>query len=198
MSSAPNVGIADVRAEMPRDPHAPAPAPRTGPVLGVAVHHSATAHPATGLSLDTAHTVFEFHVRGRGWPHGGYHYLIRPTGLVEYALDEAVPGLHAGFSDPDDTLGLERGQFWNQHYLAVCLLGWSQSDRQLDGRRVPNYFTRPTAAQWAALLALAAELCARYSLPVENVRGHHELAGCHTRCPGALLDLAALRAALAP
>jgi hypothetical protein len=188
--------VSDVRAAMPRPPQAPPPAPRTGPVLGVVVHHSATAHASTGLALDTAQTIFDYHVHGHGWPYGGYHYLIRPTGLIEYALDEAVPGLHAGFHDPTDALGLEHGQFWNAHYLAVCLLGWFETDRVVEGRAVPNYFTRPTAAQWTALLALLADLRARHSVPVANVRGHRELAGCHTRCPGALIDLDALRAEL--
>ena len=189
--------VVDVRAAMPVRPESPPPAARAGPVLGVAVHHSATAHVANGLALDTARTLFQHHVWRRGWAHGGYHYCIRPTGLVEYALDEAVPGLHAGFSDPDDALGLERGQFWNQHYLAVCLLGWFDSDRQIDGQLIPNHFIRPTPPQWGALLALAADLRTRYGVPVDNVRGHRELAGCQTRCPGEHLDLAALRAALA-
>ena len=188
--------ISDVRAAMPAAPGY-APVPRAGAVLGVAVHHSASAHPATGLTLETAQTVFEYHVRGHGWPHGGYHYVIRPTGLVEYALDEAVPGLHAGFSDPDDALGLEHGQYWNAHYLAVCVLGWFDSDRVLNGQLIPNHFTRPTEPQWAALLALTREVCARHGLPPASVQGHRELRGCRTACPGAHLDLAALRSALA-
>jgi hypothetical protein len=186
--------LVDVRADMPTA--AEPPAPRAGAVLGVAVHHSATAHVITGLSLDTAQTVFDYHVHGRGWAHGAYHYLIRPTGLVEYALDEAVPGLHAGFHDPTDALGLEHGQYWNEHYLAVCLLGWFDTDRTVDGQRVPNHFTQPTPAQWAALLTLLAELRTRYAVPIENVRGHRELAGCRTGCPGALVNLPALRAEL--
>jgi N-acetyl-anhydromuramyl-L-alanine amidase AmpD len=187
--------VVDVRAEMPR--REGALAPRTGAVLGVAVHHSATAHPATGLALDTAHTLFEHHVLERGWQQGGYHYVIRPTGLVEYALDEAALGRHAGFEDPDDVHGLGKGQFWNEHYLAICLLGWFDTDRVFMGQLIPNHFTRPTPPQWAALLALTADLCTRYALPVENVRGHRELAGCRTRCPGTQLDLARLRAELA-
>jgi N-acetyl-anhydromuramyl-L-alanine amidase AmpD len=188
------VRIVDVRDEMPARPGS-TPLPRSGDVLGIAVHHSATANVANGLSLDTARSIFEHQVFRRGWSHGGYHYLIRPNGLVEYALDEAVPGFHAGFVDPDDELGLEHGQYWNEHYLAVCVLGWFESDRRIGETPIPNHFVRPTTVQWQALLELVADLRARHGLPPDRVRGHRELTGCHTRCPGEHLDLAALRAA---
>jgi len=176
------------------------PQPRSGAVLGLAVHHSAAINPATGLSAATAHAIFAEQVGRGGWDHGGYHYLIHPNGLIEYALDETIPAFHAGFTDPDDRLGLEHGQFWNQHYLAVCLLGWFDSGRQVaaDGhpRAVPDFFTHPAAAQWRALLGLIQVLRQRYSMPLENIRGHRELTGCHTRCPGANINLEELRAAL--
>jgi N-acetyl-anhydromuramyl-L-alanine amidase AmpD len=184
---------------MPRHGSAPA-LPRQGPVMGLAVHHSAKINPATGLSTATAQTIFEEQMRHAGWDHGAYHYLIRPNGLIEYALDEAVPGYHAGFTDPEDRLGLEHGQYWNEHYLAVCLLGWFDSGRQVRGaagpRVVPEFFTHPPAAQWQALLGLIQVLRERHSLRVENIRGHRELAGCQTRCPGGNIDLDALRTAL--
>lgn len=186
--------VVDVRAEMPVRPGSPSPAPRTGAVLGVAVHHSATANVANGLSLDTARTIFEHQVLRRGWQHGGYHYCIHPNGVVEYALDEAVSGFHAGFVDPTDELGLERGQFWNEHYLAVCVLGWFESGREIAGRPIPDHFIRPTQRQWNSLVTLVADLRARYRFPAACVRGHGELNGCRTRCPGKNLDVAALRA----
>jgi hypothetical protein len=195
-----NLHIVDVRAEMPSAATA-STARRTGPVLGVAIHHSAAVSPATGLSRATARSIFEMHVFERGWDQGGYHYLVRPNGLIEYALDEALPATHAGFVDADDTFGLEHGQYWNQHYLAVCLLGWFDSDRMAAGSNgeacaIPDHFTRPPAAQWRSALDLIQHLRARYAFPVENVRGHRELAGCRTGCPGANLNLDALRTAI--
>jgi N-acetyl-anhydromuramyl-L-alanine amidase AmpD len=191
--------IVDVRAEMPRRGSAP-PVPRQGQLMGLAVHHSAMVNPATGLSTATAQAIFQDQVSHAGWDHGAYHYLIRPNGLIEYALDESVPAFHAGFTDPADRLGLEHGQYWNEHYLAVCLLGWFDSDRQVAGadgpQAVPDFFTHPPAAQWRALLELIQMLRARHSLPLENIRGHRELAGCRTACPGGNIDLEALRAAL--
>jgi N-acetyl-anhydromuramyl-L-alanine amidase AmpD len=191
--------IVDVRTQMPSA--AASTARRGGPVLGVAIHHSASVSPATGLSRETARSVFEMHVFERGWDRGGYHYLVRPNGLIEYALDEALPAAHAGFVDPDDSFGLERGQYWNQHYLAVCLLGWFDSDRIAAGSKgeacaIPNHFTHPPAAQWRSALGLIQHLRARYAIRAENVRGHRELAGCRTVCPGANLNLDALRSAI--
>jgi N-acetyl-anhydromuramyl-L-alanine amidase AmpD len=169
---------------------------RRGEVTGVAVHHSATANGVTGVGMDSAATIFRHHVEGLGWSRGGYHYLIHATGLVEYALDEAASAPHAGFADPDDRLGLERGQYWNEHFLSVCLLGWFEADRSASGGPIPNRFTKPAPAQWRALLALLGDLTGRYGLDPASVRGHRELEGCATRCPGVNVELAALRAEL--
>jgi len=192
--------VRDVRSQMPGGNHIHS-ARRTGDILGVAIHHSASVHPSSGLSLDTAQSIFQDHVQNRGWEHGGYHYVVLANGLIEYALDEAVAGYHAGIKDPTDALQLEQGQFWNRHYLAVCVAGWFEDDRRYkgpDGQRhlIPNRFTRPTEAQWRAVVGLVVQLCERYAIQAENVRGHRELTGCRTRCPGANFDLDGLRAAV--
>ena len=169
---------------------------RQGPVAGVAVHHSATANRVTGVSMEDAATIFRHHVEGRGWSRGAYHYLIHPTGLVEYALDESASAPHAGFADRADRLQLEQGQYWNEHFLSVCLLGWFEPDRSGPAGPIPNRFTNPAPAQWRALVALLSDLTGRYDLDPETVRGHGELEGCSTRCPGVNVDLAALRTEL--
>jgi N-acetyl-anhydromuramyl-L-alanine amidase AmpD len=170
---------------------------REGTVTGIAIHHSATANRVTGLSMDDARTIFQHHVGTLGWEHGGYHYLVHPGGLVEYALDERIPAFHAGFSDPKDHLNLERGQYWNNHLLAVCVLGWFERDRTTGGAiPIPNRFTTPTRGQWSALVDLLRDLAHRHAVDAEAIRGHRELAGCRTRCPGANVDLDALRTAV--
>lgn len=188
--------IRDVRALMPN--HAAyCDVRRAGAVTGIAIHHSATAHPEAGVSMDDAASIFRYHVETRGWSRGGYHYLVHPNGLVEYALDERIPALHAGFVDPDDRLDLECGQYWNNHLIAVCLLGWFERDRIGPGRRViPNRFTTPTPGQWHALVALVRDLAQRHAIDADAIRGHRDLAGCRTRCPGANVDLDALREAV--
>lgn len=195
------MNIVDVRAQMPNyDEYKDWQ--RDGEILGIAVHHSATANRQTGAPTGDAFSFFDYHVNGRGWTHGGYNYVITGDGTVQYALDEKIAAYHAGFKDPDDELGLERGQYWNNHYLAICLAGWFNTDRSYrdaDGNihPIPNNFTRPTPEQWDSLLQLATQLMQKYQIPVENIRIHRELTGNHTQCPGLNFDPEHLRRQLA-
>lgn len=192
--------IRDVRAQMPNY-EAYKDWQREGDILGIAVHHSATAHRETGAPVGDAFTFFNYHVNTRGWVHGGYNYVIAGNGEIQYALDEKIAAYHAGFKDPADSAGLEFGQYWNNHYLAICLSGWFSENRTYQDdsgmlRHIPDNFTRPAEAQQQALLALIQQLRRKYNIPVENVRVHRELAGNFTACPGHNLDPAELRARL--
>ena len=65
----------DVRAEMPnyetyKDWQ------RNGQVLGIAVHHSATADRNTGAPIGNAASFFNYHVNTRGWAHGDIIMLL--------------------------------------------------------------------------------------------------------------------------
>ena len=189
----PAFTLRDVRALMP-NVAAYGGERRQHAVTGIAVHHSATANPITGVSMDDAQSIFRYHVEERGWDHGGYHYLVHPTGLVEYALDEAIPAYHAGFTDPDDACGLEQGQYWNHHLIAVCILGWFDRDRvTADGTRIPDRFVTPSPVQWRTAVALLRTIAGRHGLGASDIYGHRELTGCRTACPGANVDLDALR-----
>lgn len=192
--------IKDVRAEMPnyetyKDWE------RDGDILGIAVHHSGTADRVTGAPTGDAYTFFNYHVNVRGWAHGGYNYVIPGDGQIQYALDENISAYHAGFKDPDNSEGLEFGQYWNNHYLAICLSGWFGDDRPYydpsdQPQQIPNNYTTPSEAQTESLLGLIQHLRQKYDIPVENVRGHRELAGNSTACPGLNFDPAELRAQL--
>lgn len=193
------MNICDVRAQMPNYGEY-SRLFRDGEIQGIAIHHSATVQPQIGVPSGSALSLFSYHVRELGWTHGAYHYVIHANGLIEYALDEQIEGFHAGFSDPDDVHKLLQGQYWNRHYLAICLLGWFDTDRTLDrdGAQVaiPNHFVTPPPQQLQAAIALIKQLQRRHGIPAERVQGHRELAGCKTRCPGANVDLDALRAAV--
>jgi len=76
--------IKDVRAEMPNYANYK-DWQRSGPILGIAVHHSATADRTTGAPIGNADTFFDYHVNQRGWAHGGYNYVITGSGDIEYA-----------------------------------------------------------------------------------------------------------------
>lgn len=189
--------IKDVRATMPnyaayKHWH------RNGKILGIAVHHSATANRLTGAPIGDAATFFNYHVNTRGWAHGGYNYVITASGQIEYALDDKISAYHAGFKDPDNSDRLEYGQYWNNHYLAICLAGWFNDNRTYQDesgrtRRIPNNHTRPVPAQMDALVSLIQYLRKKYNISVGNVRGHRELAGNSTVCPGVNFDPAGLR-----
>lgn len=187
--------IVDVRALMPNY-EAYKDWQRGDEITGVAIHHSATAEPKTGAPVGDARTFFEYHVDTRGWTHGAYHYVVLPDGTVEYALDEKVAGYHAGFRDPGNAHNLEHGQYWNNHYLAICLVGYFEMGRIHGGRPIPEAHTTPTAEQMTALRRLTRHLMQKHGFAVKDVRGHRELAGCNTHCPGLNFDLDALRAML--
>jgi len=186
----------DVRAQMPHYDHYK-DWQRPGDITGIAIHHSATANPLTGEPTGDAFSFFDYHVNRRGWAHGGYNYVITGQGVIQYALDDKIAAYHAGFKDPGDSAGLEQGQFWNNHYLAVCVAGWFSDNRVVqadDGpQAVPNHHTRPNQAQMTALIALLRHLMQRYGIAPANVRAHRELTGNHTQCPGLNLDPAQIR-----
>lgn len=195
-----NLTIKDVRAEMPNYANYK-DWQRSGSIVGIAIHHSATADRITGAPIGNAHTFFDYHVNQRGWTHGGYNYVITGSGEIEYALDEKIAAYHAGFADPDNSEGLEQGQYWNNHYLAICMAGWFSQGRTYKdsaGRTqsIPNNYTSPSAAQMQSLLGLIQQLRRKYNIAVDNVRGHRELAGNSTTCPGPTLDPAQIRATL--
>lgn len=191
------LNIKDVREEMPnydayKNWH------RSSDIRGIAIHHSATANRITGAPIGDAATFFNYHVNTRGWAHGGYNYVITGSGEIEYALDDRISAYHAGFKDPDNSEGLEYGQFWNNHYLAICLAGWFSENRSYRDesdqiRSIPNDFTRPSEVQLEALISLIQDLRQKYNIPVGNVRGHRELAGSTTVCPGLNFNPADLR-----
>ncbi len=194
------LNINDVRADMPNYENYK-DWQRSGEILGIAVHHSATADRTSGAPIGNAQSFFDYHVNTRGWAHGGYNYVITGDGSVQYALDEKISAYHAGFKDPDNSEGLEQGQYWNNHYLAICLSGWFSDNRTYrdpDGHTqpIPNNYTTPTVAQQESLVELIQQLRIKYEILVQNVRGHRELAGNSTICPGHNFDPAQLRAKL--
>jgi LysM repeat protein len=200
MTTIPGVKLKDVRADMPNY-EAYKDWQRSGDITGIAVHHSAAASSATGKPLGNALSYFNYHVNTRGWSHGGYHYVILDDGTVEYALDEKIGGYHAGFKDPNDSLNLEHGQYWNNHYIAICLAGWFSSGRTYRDKEgtihlYPEEYIVPTEAQMDALIKLCVHLMRKDDIPVENVRGHRELEGAHTQCPGLNFKLDELREAI--
>jgi LysM repeat protein len=192
--------IIDIRSQMPNY-KAYKHWQRKVTITGIAIHHSATADRQTGAPIGDASIFFNYHVNVRGWTHGGYNYVLLPDGTLQYALDEKIAGYHAGFKDPNNAHNLEHGQYWNNHYLAICLVGYFENDRtwrdqQGQVHAIPDSHTTPTPAQMETFQKFMLHLREKYNIPVQNVRGHRELTGTNTRCPGLNFDMDGLRASL--
>jgi hypothetical protein len=197
-SSKPKVEkIIDIREKMPNY-HQYKNRYRQGEIEGIAIHHSASVNYWTGKPKGSALTFFDYQVNTLGWTHGGYNYIINVKGEIEYALDEKIAPFHAGFQDKKNSFNLEFGQYWNNHYIAICLSGWFDRNRNIQdcngwNRSIPNFFIKPSKKQIESLLYLISMLRKRYNIPIENIRGHRELIGCNTDCPGSNFDLDQLR-----
>lgn len=104
--------------------------------------------------------IRRFHVEERGWGNVGYHYLIEEDGSIEVGRHESMVGAHAA------------GQ--NAHSIGVGVVGDNTDFSRLW-----------TDRQRLALRGLVEDLCRRY--PAAVVKGHRDLEGAKTLCPG--LDL---------
>jgi N-acetylmuramoyl-L-alanine amidase len=124
----------------------------------------------------TVAAIRKYHVEHNGWRDIGYHFLITKNGDVHEGRPLAQSGAHA--TGANDTIG-------------VCVTG--------DGDREPW-----TPLQWAAVVELCSGFCHKHGWdPLKKVGGHREVVrmfgGAPTTktCPGKLIDLAAVRTAVA-
>lgn len=141
------------------------------------VHHSAS-NPET-----TVEEIARWHTEERGWRAIGYHLLLRQE------QDLSVQ-LYTGRShDDNDTLdsweyGAHVGGH-NRYSYGICTIGnWSldpMPPEMLEG-----------------LVLLLASLCLKWELdPEAAIRGHREMPGASTECPGLLVDMGEMREAVA-
>lgn len=143
------------------------------PLLGLTYHHEA----GEGSAFDIA----KYHVNNLGWDHIGYTWVIENDGVINQTLDLDEVPYHAGWVAGDDLAEFPNKdkQYYNDHYLAVCLVG---------------DFTKrlPTAAQLksAAILGYAFK---KATAGLGELVGHNELPGKTTACPGQL-DMNYIRA----
>ena len=129
------------------------------------VHHTAT--PTSW----TVEDVRRLHVEERGWDDIGYHYLILlnddGTARMEIGRPCYKTGAHA------------KGH--NRNSLGLCTVGnWSKGEMPRQIRR--------ELVRWLDVL------CQLHDLdPLEAIKGHRELEGAATECPGNYVDLNAIR-----
>lgn len=136
---------------------------------GITLHHSASE------SGNAAH-FNEIHKKNNGWDGLGYHFVIDNgrggrDGAVEvgYRWKDQSTGAHCRPKNCTDN-------YWNEHTIGICLVG--------------NFETSwPSRAQMNALTKLVRFLQQRYRIPTSEIRGHGQVPGTHTACPGKNLSV---------
>jgi len=200
--------VVDIRAKMPnykvyQDWQRP------DPIESILIHHSGVGtvnHEGKPNML--LRNMANIHVHEEERAHVSYHYAINPVGRVFYMLDEQIAGYHAALPAPasSDRTAMQRwksdwlnGQYFNRRSVSIVLLGWFDTNRRQNGRRIPNNeTTAPSDAQWQALVTLIRQISERYNVQNSRIEGHREAlarAGFgQSSCPGLQLDLGRLRA----
>lgn len=147
-----------------------------GEVTDITIHHTAapvsqTPEQIAAFHLNKHRMLAKSHgvkqSRPRPWPAIAYHYLVYPDGTVLQTLDDSANSWHNGYN--------------NTHALGVCMVGNFEK-------------TEPTEIQLRNMLLLVAALKALYP-SVKYLMGHREYKKA-TLCPGANVDMNALRAAV--
>ena len=149
---------------------------------GIVLHASLSPGKVHGVPIDAAR-LEEIHAEDHpNWAttfegkvyHIGYHYVILPDGTVQQGRPDHCIGCHA------------------PHYntwLGICVVGCF--DPSVHRHWKPS---RPTAAQFAALISLCERLMSQYHIPPENVLRHRDTK--QTWCPGRRFPYEAVMAKL--
>lgn len=131
-------------------------------VTYIVIHYSATAieRDYTAADIDDMH-------RKRGFKEIGYHYFIRKDGTVEVGRDLSKPGRF-------EMGAHSKGE--NDESVGICYEGGVKAV-------APNIgFDSRTPAQTKAMIALILALKERF--PRAVVKGHRDMPGAATQCPG--------------
>ncbi|MER2598268.1 MAG: N-acetylmuramoyl-L-alanine amidase [Caldilineales bacterium] len=124
--------------------------PRTA-ITHLCVHHSAAA-----ATVPVEH-IAQYHVEQQGWPGIGYHYYVKPDGVIYLTQRLETVSWHVTHN--------------NDYSVGVCVSGDFTYDP-------------PPAAQIATAAALIAWLLQSLGIPVAHVMGHKEFPQNDTSCPG--------------
>ncbi|MDD4796177.1 MAG: peptidoglycan recognition family protein [Eubacteriales bacterium] len=139
---------------------------------GIVLHHS-------GMVCATPARIHAMH-RDRGWRGAGYHYLVAKDGTVYALRPEEEVGAHCGTHTALGRPGYEN----NRETLAVCFEGCFEPLPGLDCDEGME------ERQIKAARALIAGLCRKYP-DIAYLRGHGQMPGAQTSCPGRYFPLAA-------
>ncbi len=138
----------------------------------IVIHHS-------GTDKGSARVFDRNHRSKRHFLHGlGYHFVVcngsygRDDGQIEVGRRwwSQLDGAHC------------RGD-GNRVGIGICLVGNFNN-------------TKPTKKQYASLVRLVTHLSYKFNIPIENVKGHSQMQGANTECPGKNFPWQSLKKAL--
>lgn len=127
----------------------------------LAIHHSA------GSDIQTPNDIADFHININGWGGIGYHFLVAKDGTTYYVGD--IGAARANVAN------------LNEQVIGICLIG-----NFVDGS-LPSQPQLDSTSKLCNFLINLSELSNINSW--DNVRGHKELPGQSTICPGDSWDL---------
>lgn len=145
---------------------------------GIVLHSSMTPGKVHGIPIDARrldrihaddHPTWATMFEGKIY-HIGYHYVILPDGTVQKGR-------------PDHCIGCHAPHF--NMWLGICVVG--SFDPSVHHHWKPS---RPTAAQFASLIALCERLMSEYHFGPEHVIRHRDTK--QTWCPGRRFPYAAV------
>jgi N-acetylmuramoyl-L-alanine amidase len=123
-------------------------------------------HHSAGPANQSIQAIHDWHRHTLKWAGVGYNLLQTPDGRWHEGRGLDAVGSHA--------------VSYNQSTVGLCLIG--------------NFEDHPVPpARYDSLVEMCAFLLLRYDLAPVDIRGHKELPGARTLCPGKHLDLSGLR-----
>lgn len=143
--------IHDLTDQLMKHPTKTYPTRKLSAITHICIHHSAVAG-----TVPVEH-VAQYHVESQGWPGIGYHYYVKPDGVIYQTQRLETVSWHVSHN--------------NDYSLGICVSG--------DFTYVP-----PPQVQIDAAAHLTAWLMQELAVPERNILGHKEFPNNDTSCPG--------------
>lgn len=147
-----SISIKNVINTLPRS--APWPNRSLSDIKDITIHHAASSRTAT------AEDFARWHIKEKGWPGIGYHFVIDQSGQIFQTNPITAYSYHNGYN--------------NKNAIGICLVGNFQ-----------DY--SPTIKQKESLQKLISHLKGSVK-GIKSLTGHREYPGATTACPGRYLN----------
>lgn len=121
-----------------------------------AITHLCVHHSAAAATVPVEH-VAQYHVEQQGWPGIGYHYYVKPDGVIYLTQRLETVSWHVSHN--------------NDYSVGVCVSG-------------DFTYNPPPEGQIATAAALIAWLMQTLTIPLAHIMGHKEFPQNDTSCPG--------------